>query len=128
MQPRRINGLEAASGVVPVQIDGKNFQALLVAIRLDGALYRLTGLAPQGSAMLPTMSQAAETFRKLTTAEANRLRSSRIDVVTVGRRDTVASLAKRMNVSELKEDRFRVLNGLKPGEQVRRGQKVKIIR
>ena len=128
LQPRRINGLEAASGVVPVQIDGKNFQALLVAIRLDGALYRLTGLVPQGSPLLPTMSQAAETFRKLTTAEANRLRSSRIDVVTVGRRDTVASLAKRMNVPELKEDRFRVLNGLKPGEQVKRGQKVKIIR
>ncbi len=128
LQPRRINGLEAASGVVPVQIDGKNFQALLVAIRLDGALYRLTGLAPQGSSMLPTMSQASETFRKLTTAEANRLRSSRVDVVTVGSRDTVASLSRRMNVSELKEDRFRVLNGLKAGEQVKRGQKVKIIR
>ena len=128
LQPRQINGLEAASGVVPVQINGNAFQTLLVVIRLDGALYRLTGLVPQGTGMLPTMTEAAETFRKLTTAEARRLRAAQVDVVTVGRRDTVASLARRMNVSELNEERFRVLNGLKPGEEVRRGQKVKLIR
>ena len=128
LQPRRINGLEAASGVVPVQIYGKAFQALLVAIRLDGALYRLTGLSPDGAGQLPGMAEAAETFRKLTTAEVDRLRSSQVDIVTVGRRDTVASLARRMNVAEFKEERFRVLNGLHPGEQVKRGQKVKIIR
>lgn len=128
LQPRRINGLEAASGVVPVQIEGNTFQALLVAIRLDGALYRLTGLVPPGASMLPIMDQAARTFRKLTSSEANKLRSSRVDVVTVKRGETVASLARRMNVAELKEDRFRVLNGLKPGEQVKRGQRVKLIR
>lgn len=128
LRPRSINGLEAASAIVPVQVENRTFDALLVAIRLDGALYRLTGLSPQGSGLLPTMAQASETFRKLTTAEANKLRSARIDVVTVRRGDTVAKLAARMNVPEFKEERFRVLNGLKPGQQVRRGQKVKLIR
>ena len=128
VQPRKINGLEAASARVPVQIQGKNFDALLVAIRMDGALYRLTGLAPRGSGMLPSMEDAAETFRRLSRSETRRMREAKIDIVTVGRRDTVASLAARMNVDGFKEERFRVLNGLQPGEQLRRGQRVKIVR
>lgn len=126
--PRRINGLEAASTVLPVQLGGRRFDALLVAIRHDGKLYRLTGLAPQGSGELADMQRAAETFRPLSEAEAAALRVTRIDVVTVRPDDTVASLARQMNVGDFKEDRFRVLNALDPGEDLQPGQQVKIVR
>ena len=33
VQNRRINGLEAASGYLPVQVNGANFTAMLTAIR-----------------------------------------------------------------------------------------------
>ncbi|MEM9059669.1 MAG: M48 family metalloprotease [Pseudomonadota bacterium] len=128
LQPREINGLQAASATVPLKINGKSFQALLVAIRMDDKLYRLTGLAPSGTGLLPSMDEAAQTFRKLSAREARSLRAARVEVVTVGRRDSVASLARRMNVDRLQEERFRVLNGLKSGETVRAGQRVKIIR
>ena len=126
--PTRINGLEAAVGYLPVQVQNQTFDTMLVAIRMDGALYRLTGLAPRGSGLMPSMEQAAETFRRLSRAEARRLKSAKIDVVTVRRGDTVASLARRMNVDQLAEDRFRVLNGLEPGERLQAGQRVKIVR
>lgn len=128
LQPRRINGLEAASARVPVQINNRAYDALLVAIRLEGKLYRLTGLAPRGSGLIPSMEQAATTFRKLSAREAAGLRPQRVDLVTVRPGDTVASLSRRMNVDVAAEDRFRVLNGLEPGDALRRGQRVKIIR
>lgn len=125
---RRVNGLEAASATVPVQVDRRVYDALLVAVRMDGKLYRLTGLAPRGSGMIPSMARAAESFRRMTRAEKADLKRRRIQVVTVRRGDTVAKLARRMNTETLAEDRFRVLNGLAPGEEVQRGQRVKLIR
>lgn len=126
--PRRINGLQAASATVPVQVNNRVYDALLVAVRMDNRLYRLTGLAPRGSGMIPTMSRAAETFRRLTRAEKANLSGRRIDVVTVRRGDTVARLAQRMRTDTLAEERFRALNGLGPSEDVQAGQKVKLIR
>ena len=126
--PRRINGLEAAGTVVPVELGGRPFDALLVAIRHDGRLYRLAGIAPRGSGLIDEMERAAESFRPLLAAEAAALRPTRIDVVTVGPGDTVASLARQMNVAQFQEERFRVLNALAPGEEVRPGQQVKVIR
>ncbi|MEM8790718.1 MAG: M48 family metalloprotease [Pseudomonadota bacterium] len=124
----RINGLEAAYGIIPIQTRGRTSDALLVAIRMDGTIYRLTGIAPQGSGLIAPMEQAARTFRRLSRGEANGLRGQKIDIVTVRRGETVSSLAGRMNVSDFKEERFRVLNDLRPGEQLRAGQKVKLIR
>jgi predicted Zn-dependent protease len=47
--------------------------------------------------------------------------------VTVKSSDTVASLASRMAYSDYQEERFRVLNGLKAGDNLKSGRKVKII-
>lgn len=129
-QPRaqRINGLEAASATTQVQVNNQVFDALLVAIRMDGKLYRLTGLSPRGAGLIPQMRRAAVTFRRLSAAEAGRMTTRRVDVVTVRRGDTVSSLAGRMRVDKFPEERFRVLNALEPGEQLQPGQKVKLIR
>ncbi|MEM7237254.1 MAG: M48 family metalloprotease [Pseudomonadota bacterium] len=124
----KINGLPAARAVLPVQSQSGVGDALLVAVRMNGTIYRLTGLSPRGSNLLPSMDDAAQSFRRLSSSEAGRLKGKRISVVTVGRGDTVASLAKRMRVDQLAEERFRVLNGLGPSEPVKAGQRVKLIR
>lgn len=124
----RINGLEAASATAKVQVNNQVYDMLLVAIRLNGKLYRLTGLSPQGARLIPRMRQAAKTFRRLNAAEAGRLSPRYVDIATVRRGDTVASFARQMNVEDFAEDRFRVLNALEPGEPLRTGQKVKLIR
>ena len=126
--PRRINGLEAASGYLPVQVNGKAFDAMLTAIRLDGKLYRLTGLVPRGSGLMGQVERAAQSFRSLSPREARQLKPQRIDIVRVRRGDTVAGLARRMNVDSFHEERFRVLNGLGPSDRLSSGQRVKIIR
>ncbi|MEM7056581.1 MAG: M48 family metalloprotease [Pseudomonadota bacterium] len=126
---RPINGLEAASAEVPVQIGNQAFNALLVAIRLDGKLYRLTGLSPQGQNLIPAMRQAANTFRRLSVGEAARLKPQLLEVVTVRAGDTVESLARRMKVpGEFAIDRFRVLNALERGDRLTPGERVKVIR
>jgi predicted Zn-dependent protease len=50
-----------------------------------------------------------------------------IRVITAGKSDTVASLAQRMAFSDYREERFRALNGLQPGDTVTPGQRVKIV-
>ena len=128
LAPDRINGLEAARAVLPVELRGRAFDALLVAVRLGGRVYRMTGLAPRGSGLLPALGGAAETFRPLSPAEAAALQPSRIQVVTVQAGETVETLARRMNVDGYALERFRVLNGLGPGEIVRPGDRVKLVR
>lgn len=66
-------------------------------------------------------------MRRVTSAEAARVIPRRIDVVTVGPRDTVQSLASRMAYTSAQTERFRVLNGLKGSDVVRAGQKVKLV-
>ncbi|MCH8951809.1 MAG: M48 family metalloprotease [Proteobacteria bacterium] len=128
LRRERINGLEAASAVLPVRLGNRTFDALLVAYRLEGKLYRITGLAPRGSGLLPAMTEAARSFRRLSGAEAGRLREKRISIVTVRGGDTPARLARRMNFDDYRVERFRVLNGLRRGEPLRAGQRVKLVR
>jgi predicted Zn-dependent protease len=65
--------------------------------------------------------------RRLTAAEAAAIRPRRIDVVTVGRGDTVATLARRMAYSDYQAERFQVLNRLNASSRLTPGQKVKIV-
>lgn len=128
LEQTTINGLPAARGILPMAVKGGRADVLLVAIRLNGTIYRFTGIAPRGSNQIPAMYDAARTFRNLSATEARKLKPKRIDVVSAGRGDTVASMADRMNVDQFPEDRFLVLNGLKAGAQLTPGQKVKLIR
>ena len=114
--------------MLPVRLNNQTYDALLVAYQLDGKLYRITGLAPRGSGLLPAMTDAARTFRRLSGAEAGQLREKRIGIVTVRPGDTAERLARRMNFDDYRVERFRVLNGLRPGEPLRAGERVKIVR
>lgn len=65
--------------------------------------------------------------RRLSTAEAAAIRPRRIDVVTVGRGDTIASLSRRMAYSNYQAERFQVLNRLTASSRLTPGQRVKIV-
>lgn len=66
-------------------------------------------------------------MRRITGAEAGRVVPRRIDVVTVGPRDTVQTLASRMAYTSAQVERFRVLNGLNSQSSLTPGQKVKLV-
>ena len=126
--PWRVSGLEAARAVLPMELGGRVYEALLVAIRMDGTIYRITGLAPRGSGMLPALENAAQSFHRLTQAERAQLSERRIQVVNVRPGDTVESLARRMNTDGHLVERFRVLNGLARGEPLGPRRQVKLVR
>jgi predicted Zn-dependent protease len=65
--------------------------------------------------------------RRLSAQEAALIKPRRIDVVTVKSTDTVEKLAQRMAYDTMQADRFRVLNGLKAGETLKSGQRVKLV-
>lgn len=68
-----------------------------------------------------------QSVRRLSTSEAAAIKPRRIDVVTVGRGDSVASLSAKMAYKNYQMDRFRVLNGLSSNATVTPGQRVKIV-
>ncbi|MDZ3833547.1 MAG: M48 family metalloprotease [Sphingopyxis sp.] len=65
--------------------------------------------------------------RRLSNSEAAAIRPRRIDVVTVGRGDSIASLSRRMAYSNWQAERFQVLNRLSAGNALTPGQKVKLV-
>ena len=66
-------------------------------------------------------------LRRISANEAASIRPRVIDVVTVGRGDTLQSLASRMAYRDFQMDRFLALNGLNPGSRLAPGQKVKLV-
>lgn len=65
--------------------------------------------------------------QRLSATEVAAIRPRRIDVVTVARGDTVASLSRRMAYSNYQAERFQVLNRLAANSTLTPGQKVKLV-
>jgi predicted Zn-dependent protease len=60
-------------------------------------------------------------------AETEQAKPLRLRIVTVTPGDTVEKLAGKMAVADRALDRFRVLNGLDPGDKLKPGSEIKIV-
>ena len=72
-------------------------------------------------------SSMVNSLRRISANEAASIRPRIIDVITVGRGDTLQSLAARMAYRDFQMDRFLALNGLTAGSRLVPGQKVKLV-
>jgi predicted Zn-dependent protease len=70
--------------------------------------------------------ESVGTFRRMSLAEIEQAKPLRLRVLTVGPGDTVERLASRMAVPDRALERFRVLNGLEPGDKLKPGSQIKI--
>lgn len=125
-----INGLPAATAASRLSMSSGTMDVRLVVIRFDPrTMYRFIFATPpaQTAALNEPLRRATYSFRRLDDREAANAKPPRLRVVRVARGDTVESLARRMPFDEFNVTRFRVLNGLKEGEQPRVGDRVKII-
>lgn len=130
LEPIRVNGLEAATAKTTLRTRSGNFDARLVAYRIDAkTIYRLIFLTPPGqTARLSTgLRRTTYSFRKITAAEASRLRPLVLRIITVRRGDTVAGLARRMPYADFQIERFEVLNGISRNDRLRPGRKLKTV-
>jgi predicted Zn-dependent protease len=119
-----ISGFPAATATAK----GEQWSFRLFAVRFGSDVYRFIFAAKH---MTPEVDRAfresVATFRRMSLAESKAARPLRLRVVTVGAGDTVEQLASRMAVSDRKLDRFRILNGLEPGERLNPGELAKIV-
>ena len=126
MERTTVNGLPAAYGVARVNNGNSQVDVVIYAYEFarDRA-YHFVAIAPAGRAA--TFNPMFQSMRRITAAEAGAVIPKKLQVVTVARGDTVASLARRMAYPSAQEERFLVLNALRAGEALVPGQKVKIV-
>lgn len=121
-----VNGLPAVYGTARVSSGQSQVDVVVFAYEFarDRA-YHFTAIAPAGRAA--TFNSMFQSMRRITQAEASSVVPKKLQVVTVARGDTVASLARRMAYDSAQEDRFRVLNALSGSSALTPGQKVKLV-
>ncbi len=124
-----VNGMPGATAGFTGNLNGAPVNIRLIAIKWGNKMVRFQMAIPQSvsPSVVQTMKSAAYSFRPLSESDRQSLKPYRVRVVTAGAGDTVSSLAGRMAYRDMQEDRFRVLNGLAPGAQVKAGQKYKIV-
>ncbi len=130
LQRLTVNGLPAATGGLSFDNQGQLVDLRLVAIQTTrDQVYRFMFAAPSAIAgdLRDDFQRTTYSFRRLSSAERGELRPFRLVTYRVRQGDTVASLARRLPYAEAREQRFRVLNGLAPGQALRPGQVVKLV-
>jgi predicted Zn-dependent protease len=125
-----VNGLPAATAAARVNAQNGQVDVRFVAIQMDQqTMYRFLFITPpqQTSAMTTPFRQTTYSFRKMTAQEIASLKPYRLRVHTVRAGETVASLAATIPGEDFAEERLRLLNGLQSNEELRPGQKIKLI-
>jgi predicted Zn-dependent protease len=124
VEPLTISGFAAATA----RAKGDNWDFRLYAIRFGSEVYRFIFAAKKSTAETDRLfRQSVDTFRRLTLAEIQQAKPLHVRIVTVKPGDTVEKLAGQMAVPDRRLERFLVLNGLDPGNQLQPGREVKIV-
>ena len=120
-----VNGIPAFSSSATVQTQNGNVRVTVFAYEFGAnQAFHFVTITPVNSAPFTSMYQSVARISK---AEADAVKPRKIRVVTVGRSDTIASLAGRMAYKNFQTDRFLALNGMTSSSTLKTGQKVKIV-
>lgn len=128
-QPRQtmINGIEAAYSTGRANTSSGAVDVSVMAYRWDrNTVYHFVMITEAGVGIGP-FSSMVDSLQRVSPAEAAAIRPRVIDVVTVGRGDTVQSLAQHMAYRDFQLDRFVALNGIAVNRALTPGQKVKLV-
>jgi predicted Zn-dependent protease len=126
LQRTTVNGLPALYGTARVNSGNGQVDVVVFAYEFsNNQAYHFVAISQAGRSSV--FSPMFNSMRRISANEAAQVIPRVIDVVTVGSRDTVKSLAARMAYNDAQEQRFRVLNGLTAGQSLTPGQKVKIV-
>ena len=119
-----VNGFPAATATAT----GDQWSFRLFAVRFGSDVYRFIYAAKDKTAQIDrSFRESVASFRRMSLKESSHVHPLRLKIVTVGSKDTVESLARRMATADHALDHFRVLNGLGPRDALKPGTKVKIV-
>ena len=119
-----INGFPSATAAAK----GDQWDFRLYAIRFGSDVYRFIFADKHRTPETDrSFRDAVGTFRRMTIAEIQEAKPLRLKIVTVAPGDTVDRLAGKMAIADRAAERFRVLNGLDPGDRLKPGSEVKVV-
>ncbi len=119
-----VNGVPAATATA----SGNQWAFRLYVVRFGGEVYRFIFAAKNRTAEADrAFRESIQTFRRLTSQETRSIKPLHLKIVKVQPGDTVESLSTRMAPFDHQVERFQVLNGLEPDEQLKAGDLVKIV-
>jgi predicted Zn-dependent protease len=119
-----VNGFPGATAAAK----GDQWDFRLYAIRFGSDVYRFIFAAKHRTPDTDrSFRESVGTFRRMSLAEIEAAKPLRLKIVTVAPGDTVDRLAGKMAVADRATERFRVLNGLSPGDRLKPGGEVKIV-
>jgi len=125
-----INGKRAATASFPGVINNQKMTVRIIAVSWDaGRMFRFQLAIPANAnnALLDDLKRTTYSLRPLSAQERTTVKPYRLRTVTAAAGDSVASLSSRLPFPNLKEERFRVLNGLSANAQVVPGRLYKIV-
>jgi predicted Zn-dependent protease len=125
-----INGMRAATATFDGAVNGKPMMIRLIAIEWDsGKIARFLMAMPRGlsASDIESLQRTTYSFRRLSAQERKTIRPYRIKIISAKAGDTLASLAHHMVFTDYKQERFRVLNGLQAGEDIKAGNLYKVV-
>jgi predicted Zn-dependent protease len=124
VEEQPINGFQAATATAK----GDQWAFRLYAVRFGSDVYRFIFATKHKTPETDrAFRDSVGTFRRMTLAESEAAKPLRIKIVTVQPGDTVEKVAARMDVVDHPLERFRVLNGLEPGDKLKPGDQIKIV-
>jgi len=120
------NGIEMVSGSASYR--KVDHQIFLIRVKPD-RIYRFWFISSpkQSKSLSRFFKLTAQSFAPLSDRDQKLALPRKLQVIAVKPGDTVANIAARMSFTELKEQRFRTLNGLSSTATLQPGQQVKII-
>jgi predicted Zn-dependent protease len=119
-----VNGFSAATATAR----GEQWSFRLFVVRFGSDVYRFIFAAKTMTADVDrAFRESILTFRRMSLKESQEVKPLHVKVVTVGNRDTPATLSRHMADLDHPLERFRALNGLGPHDRLKPGERVKVV-
>jgi predicted Zn-dependent protease len=113
-----VNGHRAATASFKGSVNNKPMDIRIVAVEWPGnKFFRFQMAIPRGAGggLVEDLKRTTYSLRPMTAQEKQDMRPYHIRIVTAKPGDTVQSLSSMMAQDDMREERFRVLNGLRSG-------------
>ena len=124
---RQVNAIDAAYATARANTQSGQVDVTVFAYAFSPTqAYHFVLIAPAGQGIGP-FAGLVQSMRRMTVEDVARVKPRHIEVITVGRGDSVPSLSAKMAYTSMREERFRVLNAITADGVVRTGQKVKLV-
>ncbi len=124
-----INGMRAATTSFAGQVNGQNMTIRLVAIEWNGKFARFQMAIPANASagLVEELKRTTYSFGSLDARDKALAKPMRLKLYTARAGDTPASIGDKFPFPTMREQRFRVLNGISDREALQVGKTYKII-